>query len=168
MWPLAWFLPLLLLLVQPQPPLAPRKVSGTLLSPWPPSQGPLGPASCSLDMADILGAFVGKAAQRPATPQRLRLRLRLSLGPGLALLRASGCHALCHTWASSCSMVPALQPPWPPNGSASHRQPPAAACCCYPAVLLPTRSPFTNVWLFVFYRQFLDSDIPRYHFCPLV
>lgn len=54
----------------------PRKVSGTLLSPWPPPQGPQGPASCSLDMADTLGAFEGQAAQRPATTQRPRL------GPG--------------------------------------------------------------------------------------
>lgn len=105
MWPLAWLLPLLFLLVQPQPPSPPRKVSGTLLSPWPPSQGPLRPASCSLDMADTLGAFVGQAAQRPATPQRSRL------GSGPALPRASGYHALCNTWASSCSVVPASQPP---------------------------------------------------------
>lgn len=85
--------------------LTSEKSQARFLSPWPPSQGPLGPASCFLDMADILGAFVGQAAQRPATPQRTRL------GPGLALPRASGYHALWHTWASSCSTVPASQPP---------------------------------------------------------
>lgn len=107
---------------------------------------------------------MGQAAQRPATPQRLRL------GPGLALPRTSGCHALCHTWASSCSVVPASQPPWPRNGSASHRQPPAAACCCYPAVLLPTRSPSLTCGCLCFAGSFLirtylgTISVPRFDF----
>lgn len=128
------------------------------------SQGPLGPASCPLDTADILGAFGGQAAQRPATIWRLRLGPGPSSAPGpQATTRFANPGPLPAPWSLLCS-PPTPHPEWV-------CQPLAAvpvAACCYPAVPLPSRSPFTNVWLFMFCRQFLDSDIPRYHFCPLV
>lgn len=77
---------------------------------------------------------MSQAALRSATPQRPRL------GPGLALPRASGYHALPHL-GLFLRHGPCFSASLTLNGSASHRQPPAAACCCYPAVLLPARPP---------------------------